>query len=283
MKHDARSLRLSTLTLGFLAATLTAACSDVPDHLLGTGGGDSSGTLDTVTSSDGSGGGTTTSAGTGGEGGTAQTAVFGVSVDETAPALDLRDTTNLTVTIEPNGYTGDVLLHVDGLPSDVTSQLSGSTVSLDGTSPKTIGLTLTTLSSTATGSFAFQVTGTSPGGSKSAAASLTVNPVITIIIPKDLATYANTTQAFGDYPTMIKALPTMDATHTITVKFFNDDTVPHEIHADQGAEGFPHGTGSIDPGSFDPVVRKVTAADTFDFYPHDLGNGPTILGEIVIQ
>jgi hypothetical protein len=126
--------------------------------------------------------------------------------------------------------------------------------------------------------------GTSADGDQSGAFELDVLPVITIYIPKDLQTYSSNPPdhtAFGDYPTKIKAVPNMDANHTVTVKFFNSDTVGHEIHADNDAEGFPHGTQNIAPNSYDPVVRNVKFPGTYNYYPHDIGQ--SIEGQIVIQ
>jgi hypothetical protein len=282
MKLHVRLLSLSAVAL--LAATAGIGCAEVPDHLLGSGGGDSSN--DTTPSSSAQGtGGSSSATGTGGDGGgSTQTASFEVSVDDDAPQLELRATTTLTVSIAANGYQGDVLLHVDGLPADVDAQLSSSSVTLAGSGTETVGLTLTSASTTTTGTFAFQISGTSPDGTKSAPANLEVMPVITITIPKNLNDFSSDpadTTAFGDYPLMVKALPVMDATHTITVKFYNDDTTGHEIHADQGTEGFGHGTGDIAPGSFDSVVRKINTADTYDYYPHDIGT--SIIGRIIVQ
>jgi hypothetical protein len=128
------------------------------------------------------------------------------------------------------------------------------------------------------------VVGTVPAGEKSVDAALIVEPVITIVIPENLASYSAdppSTDAFGDFPTVIKALPNMSDDNPITVHFFNADTVPHEIHADNPNEGFPHGNQGIPPGELDPVVRRVNSPGEYLFYPHDIGM--SILGQIVIE
>jgi plastocyanin len=73
----------------------------------------------------------------------------------------------------------------------------------------------------------------------------------------------------------------MSEDNPVIIRFFNDDVVSHEIHADADLNGFGHGQGPIAPGAMDPVVRRVTAPGTYDYYPHDLG--PSILGRVVIE
>jgi len=265
-----------------------AACTEQPTHLL-TGGGDASGGNGTgASTSQGAGGqsqGGNTSQGGSGQGGDApQPATFSIAAADDAPVLELRDTVDVEVSVTPNGYVGPVLLHVEGLPSDVTADLSTSSVALDGDTTATFTVTLATVSSTVTGDYPFTIHGTVESGEKTGDATLTVEPILTVIIPENLQSFSadppNQT-AFGDFPTIVTALPNMSADNPITVRFFNAGTVPHEIHADAGADGFGHGTGLIDPGTFDPVERHVTSPGQYGYYPHDIG--PSILGEIDIQ
>ncbi len=265
--------------------TLLVACSKQPTSLLDGDGGNT--TSSSSSGADGGGGMGTAGSGTGnnnqgGEGGAPlQPASFEISVS--ASQLELRDSGEATVTIAPNGYVGPVVLSLTGTPADVTAELATTGVNLDGSSSETVTLNLSSKSDTQTGAFVISVVGTVPGGEKSGDAAVNVIPTITITIPENLASFSSnpaSTNAFGDFPTLIKALPNMAET-PITVNFFNADTVPHEIHADDPDVGFGHGNQNIPPGAFDPVVRQVTAPGEYTFYPHDIGN--SILGRITIQ
>lgn len=199
-------------------------------------------------------------------------------------SLELRDAVDASVDIAPNGYVGEVALAVAGGPADVMVELGQASVTLDGATTASVPFTVTTLSNTASGAFVVTLVGSVPAGDRSVDAVLTIEPAITITIPPNLSSFssnpANTT-AFGDFPTVLKALPNMSADNPITVRFFNADTVPHEIHADDPAQGFPHGNQSIPPGSFDPVVRMINSPGEYLYYPHDIGL--SILGRIDIE
>jgi len=282
----------SVLGIASLSVVL-AACGEQPTHLLGggsqggssgqggPGGSSATGTPDGGSSSSDGGG----PSGTGGDGNPEpQPASFEISVDDAAPSIELRDSVDITVTVTPNGYVGSVPLDVTGLPGDVGGSLANASVTLDGTDAETVTLTLSSQSSTVTGDYPFTIHGTVESGDKSTSATLTVEPVITIIVPANLQGYSSNppdTTAFGDYPTLITAPANMGPEHPITVKFYNADSVPHEIHADDAASGFPHSNALFDPNTFDPTERNVIAPGTYDYYPHDIG--PTILGEITIQ
>lgn len=279
------------------------ACSEQPTSLLdgdddgdndGAGASsDGAGPSSGGNSSDGAGtadgGSDNTGANTSDGGAPPQPATFSILVtanegDGATAEIDLRDSAELTVAIEPNGYEGRVDLALTGLPSDVAGELAADSVTLDGASTETVTLTVSSASDTTTGTYPFVISGSVPAGEKSGAATVIVRPVITIIIPPNLATYDDNgpdTTAFGDYPTVIKALPNMNGQNTITVNFFNSDTVNHEIHADDQAQGFGHGQGPIAPNSMDPVVRRVNSPGEYNYYPHDIGTN--IMGQILIQ
>lgn len=278
------------------------ACSDQPTSLLdGDGGGDDgagassdgAGTSSGGNNADGAGnpngGSDNTGANTSDGGAPAQPATFAIVItatetDGATAEIDLRDSTQLTVSVEPNGYEGPVDLALTGLPADVLGDLASDTVTLDGSTTETVTLTVSSASNTTTGTFPFVVSGSVDAGEKSGAATVIVHPVITIVIPPNLATFDDDgldTTAFGDYPTVIKALPNMSAENTITVNFYNSDTVNHEIHADDQAQGFGHGQGPIPPNSMDSVVRRINSAGEYNYYPHDIGT--TIMGQIVIE
>lgn len=273
------------LLCAFVSIT-AIACDDQPTSLLdGNGGSSSSGN----NGGNGDGGSPTTSDGgstSNGDGGTEvipQTADFEITASGAA-TIELRASTDLSLTVAPNGYVGPVSLSLANVPSDVDASVSPTSVTLDGTSDESITLTVTSASNSESGTFAITVVGTVPEGTASGDASVTIEPVITITIPQNLESYASNpadTTAFGDYPTVIKAPANISAANPVTVKFFNDDTEPHEIHADADDAGFGHGQGPIAPGSFDPVVREVNQTGEFGYYPHDIGT--TILGQIVIE
>lgn len=293
-----RSSRVLRLAAVAALVGLALGCDDQPTYVpigqVGGAGGAGGG----AGSSSGAGGGgaaaTTTSSastGPGGSGGTGgeapQAAVFAVSVDSANAAVDLRDEVEIAVSIVPNGYTGPVSLTFGVGGGSVTGALGTTKVTLDGATTATTKLTLTTLSSSPPGEVAFSVSGTVATGTKTANGSLTVSPAITVVIPKNANQLAGSGAdpyklAFGDYPIVITAPAGISNQNPVTVRFFNDDDVAHEIHGNKDANGFPHDPGPIAPNSMDELVRKVNATGSYDFYLHDQGGALTI-GRIVIQ
>ncbi|MBK6513620.1 MAG: hypothetical protein IPM79_25045 [Polyangiaceae bacterium] len=278
--------------LAFLLTTTVSllACSERPTSLLdGDGGSDGAGGSASGSGGDaqgaggsGSGGDATGSGGDGGAG--PQPATFEISIGDPSPAIELRDSVEIDVTVTPNGYVGAVNFLLDGLPADLDAGLDTTTVTLDGTSTETLTLTITSFSNTVTGDHPYDVTGTVEGGTQSAGAAVTVLPIITITIPQNLASYSSDPPdetAFGDYPTVIKAPPGMSAANPVTVNFFNADSVSHEIHADYPDQGFPHGNQGIPPMSLDPLVREVNSPGLYNYYPHDIND--SIRGRILIE
>jgi hypothetical protein len=289
----------------FTAVVALAAGCDVPGTSLlhpGDGGG---GSGDTGTSSSDGGGGSTSTTSTSTTSGTTSTstsgtttststetpqpATFTVSLDDTTPTVDLAAKVQVTVSIAPNGYSGPVSLTVDDLSgSGVKAELGSPTVMLDGASTATTKLTLTTVSSSMPGDLGFKVTGTVPTGDKLASATLTVVSAITLVIPQGVNAMAGPSQddpyklAFGDFPTKITAPSGISSQKPVIVRFYNDDDVKHQIHADSNAQGFSHDPLPIQPNSMDDFVREVNAKGTFDFYLHDQGQ-PLTVGRIVIQ
>lgn len=261
------------------SALLAACVGDLPDDFNDDGtGGESSGQTTTT----GAGGSSTTTTTTGGTGGQAQAGTFTVSASSPAAAAELRSQTNIPVTINTTDFTGTVDLSVTGLPADVTAAFNPPSVTLDG-APGTSTLTLTTRSDTTTGTLALTITGTAGAASQTAAIDFDVAPVITVTIPQNVANLINTTNSFGDYPTMIKAPANLSAANPLMVRFFNADGVPHQIHASNDAQGFPHSNANIPAGGFDPLDRPVNSPGTYNFYMHDVAMGDTIDGQIVIQ
>jgi hypothetical protein len=233
----------------------------------------------------GSGTGSSTGSGTGSGSGTSAPPTapsLSVTPDDTTPKVDLLSTTSLNVAIPGSTYAGSLVLTTSGLPSDVTAAFDTPTVPLSAAG-STVKLTLTTLSSTVSGSVPFTIVATVGNGQPtSASVTLTVDPVLTINIPVNVdanqGTDANPNKtAFGAYPIHITA----PANFPVTIKIHNSDSTPHEIHAEQQQQGFPHGAGLISPGG-DDAPRNVTQSGTYDWHLHDEGTATTV-GEIVIQ
>lgn len=223
--------------------------------------------------------------GSGGSGGNVvpQMATYEVSVE--SATVELMSAVEVEVTIEPNEFIGPVSLSALGLAAGVTAEFAPATVDLDGSSTATAVLTLRTLSSVAPGEVAFVVVGASEPGEKSGAASLTVEPVITLFIPQGVNDLGSINDpymtAYGPYPIEITAPGDISAQNPVTVKIQNADTVQHEIHAEDEEIGFPHSPGPIAPGAMDQP-REVTSKGTINFYLHDQGTVNTP-GRIIIQ
>jgi hypothetical protein len=246
----------------------------------GTGGDPSSGDATSATSAG------ATSSTTGGM--VPQQATFQVSLDSASPSIDLDDTLDMTVTISPKGYVGSVNMAINNLGNGgITGAFASKKITLDGTTDVTVKLTLTTMSSTPPGDVAFSVSGTVATGARTAAATLTVKQAITIIIPKNVYGLGGTQNnpykmAFGDYPMNVIAAKDISDQHPLTVRFYNDDDIGHEIHAANQAQGFPHDPGSIAPHSMDSLVRKINAKGLYDYYLHDQ-NAPATIGRLAVQ
>ena len=217
-----------------------------------------------------------------------QPATFVVSLDTSSPQIDLDDVLEMTVTISPMGYEGSVSLAINNLGNGgITGDFATKKVTLDGVKDVTVKLTMTTMSSTPPGDVDFSVTGTVATGAKVASAKLTVKPAITIIIPKNVLQLGGTKDnpykmAFGDYPMNVIATQDISAQHPLTVRFFNDDDVAHEIHAANQAQGFPHDPGPIAAHSMDGLVRKITSKGLYDYYLHDQNAAATV-GRLAVQ
>jgi hypothetical protein len=257
----------------------------------GTGPGSSG-----AASSSGGGSGDTPGGGSSGGGGASSgsssgapppTASFAVSLSKASLEMQLMAAASLTVSIAPNGFTGALQLAPSGLPGGVSAKFDPAALTLDGTTTVTASLAFTTDPSAAPGDAAIDVSATSPAGAQSATLALTVQPSITIHIPKGVDQLGGTlqnpvTDAYGPYPMQLKAPQGLSAQNPVTVYFMNDDDVDHEVHADAPSQGFGHDPGPFGPHSMDPYVRRVNSAGIYDFYLHDEG-GPATIGRVVIQ
>jgi hypothetical protein len=255
------------------------------------GGSSSSGSSSSGGSSSGSSSGTTSSSGgpSGSSSGSTQTspANLAVTVAQSSIQMQLMAQTVVSVSVAPNGYSGTVQLAANTLPSGVTASFDHSSLTLDGSTAVTAQLTLVSATDAAPGTASVSVDATASGTTKSAPLSVDVQSVITLHIPAGVddtgATIVNpNTTAFGPYPITIVAPQNISSQSPVTVYFKNDDTVPHEIHADASAQGFGHDPGAFGAGQMDPYVRKVNTAGTYDFYLHDQGS-PLTIGRLHIQ
>lgn len=277
-------------------AAFALACGDAStigtDHWGGVGGngnnpGDPSGTgTDGGSSSSGN------DAGVIAEGGS-QTQSFEVMTDKTSYDVELRSKVTVQVTIAPQGFSGTVNLAVSGLATGVTGAFNPSSVSVSGTTGATSMLTLTTLESVLPAATPFTVTATSGSTSATAAPSLNVLPQITIEIPTNVAALAGTggtpsTDAFGNYPITINAPANFGTNNPIVVKFVNNDSAPHCIHASNATQGFPHDSVTngvcntpMSQGDTDKTAHNINTKGSYTFYLHDEGN--TTDGMVKVQ
>jgi hypothetical protein len=212
-----------------------------------------------------------------------------VTVDQSTLTSQLMASSTVHVSVAPNGYMGSVALTLGSMPTGVTGTFDNAALALDGRTTGTATLTLKTATSAAPGATNIEVdasaSGANPGKTTIA---LTVQSVITVHIPMGVNNMGGTisnpvTTAYGPYP-MKLAEPTggISAQNPVTVYFFNDDSVSHEIHASDDQEGFAHDPGPIPPMSMDSLVRNVNTAGSYNFYLHDQ-NAPITVGLIEIQ
>lgn len=287
----------STVLLSACAA-LALACGDASNITsnhwagVGTGNNDNGSADDSGSSSSTPSDGGTTADVSLPEGGS-QTQSFQVMTDKTSYNVELRNTVVVQVTIAPQNFTGTVNLAVSGLSTGVTGAFNPTSVSVTGTTGATSMLTLTTLESVIPATTPFTVTATSGSSTANSAPSLVVMPQITIQIPTNVAAKAGTsgnpsTDAFGNYPIVINAPANFGTNAPIVVKFLNNDSSPHCIHASNATQGFPHDAVTngvcntlMQKGQFDQTAHNVNTKGSYTFYLHD--EGDTTDGMIKIQ
>jgi len=280
-------------------ATFALACGDAStptsDHWGGVGGNNgsdpnSNGFSDSDSGSSSSSGG---DAGVAVDSGTSQSSSFQLMTDKTSYDVELRSTVTVQVTVAPQGFTGTVNLAVSGLSTGVTGAFNPPSVSVSGTTGGTSTLTLTTVESVIPATTPFTITGTSGSSSATSAPSLNVMPQITIQIPTNVESLAGTsgnpsTNAFGNYPITINAPANFGTNNPIVVRFVNNDSAPHCIHASNANQGFPHDAVTngvcntlMNKGDVDKTAHNVNTKGSYLFYLHD--EGDTTDGMIKIQ
>jgi hypothetical protein len=212
---------------------------------------------------------------------------LGVSVDQTSLQMQLLASSTVHVSIAPNGYFGSVTLGAGTLPAGVTATFSPASLTLDGSTAGTATLTVATVDSTPPGMVSLDVQATADGTTAHASVSVAVQSIITIHIPAGVDNLGGTvedpvTDAYGPYPFKIVAPANLSQSTPVTVYFMNDDSISHEIHADNPDQGFGHDPGPFPAMSMDPYVRQVNAVGSYDFYLHDQG-APITIGLVEIQ
>jgi hypothetical protein len=209
-----------------------------------------------------------------------------VSVDQASLQMQLLAKSTVKVSIAPNGYSGSVQLQLATAPG-VTATFQPATLDLDGTTAGTSTLTLATADSSPPGTVSLDLQAVAGGTTAHQSVSLDVQSIITIHIPAGVNNLGGTTSspvkdAYGPYPIKIVAPQNMSAQTPVTVYFMNDDSVSHEIHADNPQQGFGHDPGTFPAHSMDPYVRMVNTPGSYDFYLHDQG-APITVGLVEIQ
>jgi|SRR5690349_1655123 len=187
---------------------------------------------------------------------------YTITLDTETVDSELLATTEIAVTVTPtDGFEGTVTLAAAGLPDTVTATFTPPTVDLSsGPADATLALTVpSTITPTTT------PTTITVGD---ATFTLTIQRAITI----DIVPGATTAPlAFGPRPIVIHA-GTISMDDPIQVRFYNQDSVPHEVHAAQMGQGFAHDATLIAPDAYDPLIRNPFEAGSYDFYLHDLGD-----------
>lgn len=283
-------VRIALITCAALAFACGDASTGTSNHWAGIGTGNGDDTSDGGPSV-GADGGTIADASLGD--GSVQTQSFQVMTDKTSYAVELRSTVVVQVTIAPQNFTGTVNLAVSGLSTGVSGAFNPTSVSVSGSTGATSMLTLTTLESVLPATTPFTVTATSGSATAMAAPSLDVMAQITIQIPMNVEAMAGTsgnpsTNAFGNYPIVLTAPANLGTNNPIVVKFLNNDSAPHCIHASNPTQGFPHDTDPngvcsmlMAKGQLDGTAHNVNTKGSYLFYLHD--EGDTTDGMIKVQ
>jgi hypothetical protein len=289
-----RSVRLAVLACAALAFACGDASNTTSNHWagIGTGNDDNGSSEDDASAAPPSDAGASSEGGVSLEGG-AQADSFEVMTDKTSYSVELRSTVTVQVTIAPKNFSGTVTLAVSGLSTGVTGAFNPASVAVSGTTGATSTLTLTTLESVAPATTPFTITAASGASTATSAPSLEVLAQITIQIPMNVEALAGTsgspsTNAFGNYPIVLNAPANLSTTNPLVVKFLNNDSAPHCIHASNPNQGFPHDTDPngvcatlMQKGQLDTTAHNVNTKGSYLFYLHD--EGDTTDGMIKVQ
>lgn len=220
------------------------------------------------------------------------TGEFTVALSNATPQVDLGESVDVDVTIEPkNGFQGMADLSATGLPQGATATFSPTQVALN-TTPAKVKMTITAGRSTAVSTTPVVVTAKSGAVQATANANFKVNARMTLVIPVNIdamraAVGTRFIDAWGtELGANATALKTQQGT-PITVLVRNADSVPHIIH---GNNGFAHGdtAAPIAPNSMEmqngaPRQRNLAVGANATGYLHEGGNGPSVSFRIQVQ
>jgi hypothetical protein len=162
--------------------------------------------------------------------------------------VGLGDAADVPVVVSsPDGSSGTVSLDVSGLSDGWSASIVPKTVSLAGGSAMAT-LHVVVPTGAQPGDSQLTLVGTGPSGMQSAALPVTVRPELVIHIPPGAIRAA---QPFGALPTDI---PFVSPGTKVT--WINDDSVPHQIHADN-VNGLNHELSAMRPhgGRYSVVIR----------------------------
>lgn len=223
-------------------------------------------------------------------------AELSVALSTNTPAVDLGDSTDIDVTIEPkSAFNGSVTLSATGLPAGVQATFAPATVTVSD-APVTSKLTLTVarsaVPSAPNASSPIVITAKSGDSTATANANFKVNPKMTLTIPLniDALRAAGGTQYRNEWGTELGANQVPLKTQVgngIVFTVYNADSTSHIIH---GANGFAHGdTGNaIKPNSFEmqngaPRTRTLNVGANANGYLHEGANGSSVSFRIKIE
>ncbi len=222
---------------------------------------------------------------------------LGVSLSTNTPAVDLGQSIDIDVTIDPkNGFNGTVELSATGVPAGATATFTPASVAASTAPVKaklSIKAALTAVPSAPNTSSAIVVSAKSGSITATANANFKINPKATLTIPMNIdalraanmgTVYRDEWGAtFGANPTPLKT----QAGNGIVFTVFNADSKSHIVH---GANGFAHGdtNNPIAPNAFEmqngaPRTRTLNVGANVNGYPHEGANGPSASFRIQIQ
>jgi hypothetical protein len=216
------------------------------------------------------------------------TAGITINLDKTTASSNLLSQTTVLVNVAPTGgFSGNVDLSVTGQATGVTATFDKAQLAVSGASASAT-LTLATASNTAPSTQSLTITARSGSLQQTATVAFTVNPVVELRIPQGVNAMRVAgggtiqSQAYGPNPLNLK----LGTATRISVRVFNADTVVHELHAGNGAQGFAHGN-NIAANTFEGntqagVPRSVSAPGTYSFYLHEGTDGQSVTGRIVV-
>jgi plastocyanin len=203
-----------------------------------------------------------------------------VALDKSTDTIRLNESKTYTVTLTPSGgFSGDVVLSLEGAPAGITATFTPAQLMVSGTTPATAQVAVKVASDMATpaASVPLSVKGTSGTISNSAALGMQVPAELLVQIPKGVSigtAAAPNMTAFGAY-----GMPVLEVAAGTKVTWVNTDTINHEIHSD-GSLGIAHEGGPLMANSANAYTQTFKTAGTFSYRCHI---HPNMKGEIIVK